>query len=928
MADDYLMHYGILRRSGRYPWGSGGNIPARSRGFLDWVKILKDKGLSEVEIVKGLNAFDPAKNKHEEPTTTTLRALTAIARNESHAADVSQAVRLSNKGMSNVAIGRRMGINESSVRSLLDPSRRDREDILNTISDKLKEKVDAGHYVQIGTGVENHLGVSATRLATSVEILKQKGYKVINIQTDQLGSPGNKTTVKVLAPKGTTYGDVLRNTDKIDLISSYSEDGGRTIKDVLPPVDISSKRVGIVYGPEGGDKADGVIYVRPGVPDLGLGSARYAQVRIAVDGTHYLKGMAMYKDDLPAGIDLQFHTNKSNTGNKFDALKPQKDDPENRFGSSIKRQRFYKGADGKEHQSAMNIVNEEGDWLKWSKSLSSQVLSKQPVPLAKRQLDFALQNKRAEFDEIMALTNPVVKRKMLATFADSAESASVQLKAAHLPRQGTHVILPIASLKPNEVYAPNYRPGERVVLIRHPHGGTFEIPELVVNNKNREAVRALSGRGADHHALDAIGIHPDVARRLSGADFDGDSVLVIPNTKRDIKTSSPLKGLKDFDPQTVYAPYDGMRTIDGGTYHAATRTVEYGPKGPSGVAKQQLMGDVSNLITDMTIKGASHEEIAAAVRHSMVIIDAEKHHLNYKESARANNINHLKQRYQGVGPTGRLKGASTIISRSGNAKILVPEKKLRSAAEGGPIDPATGRKVFIKTGATYVDPRSGKIVEKKTASKPLLEKTDARELVSEAKMPIEEVYAAHSNSMKDLADRARKEALRTGGIVRSESAAKAYEPEVKKLTADLEIAKRNRPLERQAQLIANVSSKARIQANPGIDAAGRKKIQQQELLRARTRLEAKKIPVPISERQWQAIQAGAVSTHKLNDILDNTDLDKVRKLATPRTATVVSPAVLSIIKARLASGYTQADVAESLGIPVTTLNSALHREGG
>src|SRR5262249_20598304 len=153
------------------------------------------------------------------------------------------------------------------------------------------------------------------------------------------------------------------------------------------------------------------------------------------------------------------------------------------------------------------------------------------------------------------------------------------------------------------------------------------------------------------------------------------------------------------------------------------------PRKPSGRPKQQQMGTVSNLITDMTIMGASHDEIAAAVRHSMVIIDAEKHHLNYKESARVNGIDHLRERYQGRNPdTGRLKGASAIVTRSGNATVPVPERKLRSAAAGGQIDPATGRKVYVLTGATYVDKTTGKVKEKTSQFKPLLLKNDAHEL--------------------------------------------------------------------------------------------------------------------------------------------------------------------------------------------------------
>jgi DNA-binding CsgD family transcriptional regulator len=903
MADNNtLMHYGILRRSGRYPWGSGGTTATRSKSFLNYVHDLRNKGLSELQIAKGFGLFEG--HDSEGITTTTLRALTAIAKNESRAADQALATRLSAKGMSNSAIGRRMGINESSVRSLLDPSKKNKEDVLTSISNKLQEKVDAGHFVQIGTGIENQMGVSQTRLATAVEILKQKGYVVRNIQVNQLGTAaGQKTTVKVLAPKGTTYGDILRNQDKITLPGSYSEDGGRTMHDIIQsPVNVSSKRIGVVYGPEGGDKADGVIYVRPGVRDLSLGGARYAQVRIAVDGTHYLKGMAMYKNDLPDGVDLQFHTNKTSTGNKLDAMKPQKDET-NPFGSTI-RQKTYTGADGKQHLSPMNIVNEEGDWRKWSRTLSSQILSKQPVSLAQRQLGFALTDKREELDQIRQLTNPVVRKKMLQTFGDSAEAASVHLKARALPNQGNHVILPLQSLKPGEVYAPNYNNGERVVLIRHPHGGTFEIPELVVNNRNREGKEALSGHGIPHAAIDAIGIHPSVAKRLSGADFDGDHVLVIPNKRGEIKTSPALQRLKNFDPQTEYPGYEGMKVIS--------------PR-----AKQQQMGDVSNLITDMTIKGASHDEIAAAVRHSMVIIDAEKHGLNYKQSAIDNGIASLKAKYQGVRPeTGRLKGASTIISRSGHATKMVPEQRLRSVKEGGPIDPRTGEKVYVRTNATYVD-KNGKVKPRLSEAKPILLTKDAHDLSSGT--PIEEVYAAHSNAMKALANAARKEALMTGGIEYSPSAAKSYAHTVAKMTADLNIAKKNRPLERQAQLIANLAATARIQANPHIEAADRKKIQAQELQRARARLGAKKVPVRIDEPEWEAIQAGAITTHKLNDILDNTDLDRVRELATPRAATVVTPAKLSIIKARLASGYTQAEVAESLGIPVSTLNTAIHR---
>ena len=889
---DELYHYGILRRSGRYPWGSGGTPEENHRSFMGYVEQLKKKGLSDVEVARTL-----------EISTTDYRALRSIAKNQIHSADAAMALRLKDKGLSNVAIGQRMGgLNESSVRALLDPALKQRRDILTTTANLLEDHLkETGGYLDIGAGTENHLSISATKLATSVAILKQKGYVVHNVQVDAAGTgAGKKTTVKVLAPPGTKYVDIVRNPSAIHTIAAYSEDGGSSYEHIEPPVNVSSHRVSVRYAEQGGADADGVIYVRPGVHDVSLGSARYAQVRIAVDGTHYLKGMAMYKDDLPPGVDLQFNTNKHDTGNKLDAMKAQKDE-ENPFGTTI-HQRHYIDDKGNRKLSPMNIVNEEGDWKDWSRTLSSQVLSKQSTTLAKRQLDLALASSKDEFAEIRRLTNPVVRKKLLESFADSADSAAVHLKAAALPKQGTHVILPFSSLKENEVYAPNYRNGTRVALVRFPHGGTFEIPEVIVNNKNAEADAALGQRGSHlNKAPDAIGIHPKVAERLSGADFDGDTVLVIPNTRGDLKTSPPLANLRNFDPKTAYPKYDGMKVIS--------------PR-----AKQQQMGDVSNLITDMTIKGAKPDELAAAVRHSMVVIDAEKHELNYKQSYIDNGIASLKEKYQGRGATGRLAGASTIVSRA-SSEIRVPDRKLRSARNGGPVDPVTGAKVYEDTGKEFID-RQGRTVVRTTSTTKLAEARDARSLSSG--MPIENIYAEHSNSLKALANAARKEALTTENLKLSPSASKTYHAEVASLTSKLNIAIKNKPLERQAQLAASIAIKARRESNPGMDAAELKKIQGQALQQARARFNARKHEIQITDDEWRAIQSGAISSTRLREILSNSDLDRVRKLATPRAATVMTPSKLAIAKARLASGYTQAEIADSLGIPVSTLNSALH----
>jgi DNA-binding CsgD family transcriptional regulator len=882
--EDYLAHYGILRKSGRYPWGSGATQEERNRTFLSTIEDLRvNHKLSDTEIARGFGM-----------TTTQLRASRSIAKNAEKQGQINMAQRLKDKGYSNVAIGQRMELNESSVRALLAPGAKDKADILETTSNMLKDAVEEKHYVDIGSGVEHHLGVSSTKLSTAVARLQEEGYTVHYVKVEQLGT-GQQTTIKVLARPDTPYSEVYRNRDNIKQVTSYSEDGGRTYNRIQPPISIDSKRVSVRYANEGGADADGVIYVRPGVKDVSLGASRYAQVRVAVDGTHYLKGMAMYKDDLPAGTDLQFNTNKKETGNKLDAMKPMKDDPDNPFGASISRQIGEDGPDGKKRvTSVMNIVNEEGDWENWSRSLSSQMLSKQSPALAKTQLDMTLSRKKNELEEIQALDNPAVKRKLLESYADDADSSAVHLKAAALPRQGSHVILPVNSMKETEVYAPNFRDGERVVLVRYPHGGIFEIPELTVNNRHPEAKKLLG------NAKDAIGIHSKVAERLSGADFDGDTVLVIPNNSRKVKTEPALEGLKGFDPQRAYPGYEGMTKMS-----ARTKAIE--------------MGIISNLITDMTIRGATSAEKAQAVRHSMVVIDAEKHGLDWKRSATDNGISRLKEKYQGR----KNAGASTVISRA-SAEVRVPERKARPAAEGGPIDRVTGKKVFEETGNTYTN-RAGKTVVKTVQSKKLAETDDAHTLSSGT--PIEKIYADHSNKLKDLANQARLEAINTKTTPYSPAAKVKYADQVKTLEAKLNLALRNSPLERQAQVIANSVVTQKRNANPDMEPSEIKKLKAQALTEARNRTGAKKTRIEISDDEWTAIQAGAISTNRLHQILNNADLDKVKQLATPKSRDKLNSGKVNQAIAMLRNGYTQAEVADQLGVSVSTLKRNLS-EGG
>ena len=897
MNNDELMHYGTPRHSGRYPWGSGENPYQSSTGFYGMAKQLKSDGMSDKEIAESFGM-----------STREYKSAYSNAKNEVRAANRAEALRLKDKGYSNTAIGQRMGVNESTVRSWMDEDIAERSSISKNTAKALKSAVDDKKYIDIGGGVENQMGISRTALDNAVKMLKDEGYTVHYIQTEQLGT-GHKTSIKVLAPPDTTYSEVWNHKADIEFPGFHSEDKGRTIDKIGKPVSISSKRIKINYAEEGGKDKDGVIELRRGVDDISLGKAKYAQVRIAVDGTHYLKGMAMYRDDMPDGVDIIFNTNKAKgtpmLGEKDNSvLKPMKKDQDNPFGATIKgerelilAQRYYTDKNGKRQQSALNIVNEEGDWNTWRKSLSSQMLSKQSPMLAKKQLKLAYDLKQDEFDSIMKLENPVIRQQLLDKFADGCDSAAVHLKAAGLPRQASKVILPFPSMKENEVYAPSFRDGEEVVLIRYPHGGTFEIPRLKVNNKVPDAKKTL------HNAQDAIGINAKVAERLSGADFDGDTVLVIPTSTAKIKTSKPLDGLKNFDPQRDYKAYPGMPEVKG-----------------SGFNKQQQMGNVSNLITDMTIKGATPDELARAVRHSMVIIDAEKHNLNYKQSAIDNNIAALKEKYQG----GKNRGASTIISRA-SATAYVPVRKELTNTKYMTDDEkkrySKGEKIYRETGETYISKKTGKEIKRISKSTKMAETSDANTLSSG--YMIETVYSEHANKLKALANKARAESRSTDYIPYSKEAHVKYKDQVDSLNSKLNIALKNRPLERKAQLVANAKVKNVYAANPDMDSDDLKKLKGRCLTEARLQTGASKQQIKIEPKEWEAIQAGAISTNKLKSIVQNSDLDVLKQLAMPREMRGVTPAQESRIKVLESRGYTLAEIADAVGVSTSTITNVL-----
>ena len=995
--DDILEHYGMPRRSGRYPWGSGEDPYQHSGGkksIRQEKARLAKQGYSNAEIAKKLDM-----------SINQMNARIKTEKEKEMAINVAQANKLHNKGYGNTEIARLMSTNgrevtEANVRYWLQDERREKQERNAGLKNELKELVKEKSYIDVGPGTETMLGngVSKSQLDTTLRQLKEEGYELYDIQVKSPTDSSKFVHTKVLAKPGTEWAYLQNNQDEIQPIKDYSKDGGKTFNKIQYPSSISSDRVKIKYAEEGGKDMDGVILIRPGCKDLSLGNSHYAQVRIAVDDSHYLKGMAMYSDDIPKGYDIVFNTNKHVGTPKKEVLKPLKDDKDLPFGSVIKAdgQSYYEDKNGSyiktgpdtykkvragshkdEKRYSLNAVNklkEEGEWNTYSKNLSSQFLSKQHEKLIKQQLNLTYADKAAEFEEIKKLSNPVVKRKLLQSFAEDCDTSAVHLKASPLPGQNTKVILPLTCISDDKIYAPGYKNGEKVALVRHPHAGTFEIPVLTVDNNNRKARKILGNT-----PIDCVGITSKVAEQLSGADFDGDTVICIPLRGNKIRSRKPLKGLETFDPKEQYPP----RKDKNGKIVSKLMT-EY--------EKGIQMGKVSNLITDMTLQGAPDNEIERAVKHSMVVIDAQKHKLDYKRSYEENGIAQLEKRWQNQG-NGRYGGASTLISRA-KSETTIPEVKSNFAYREATVSSKTGKRISgidAKTGKKYLEPtnryyyqtkvktpklddngkqilskngkpqydskdvsvyldkNSGKyfynsynggkkkkvyIDSKDVIKKQALTKVakmtyyeDARELSNGH--PVEDIYANYANKMKKMGNDARREFLNTSKPEVNKSAAKVYKDEVDSLNRKLADAAANAPKERAANRIANaeIAEKKKKYYESGTEWSkdDLKKASQQALANARiqTGADKKSVMVTITDREWEAIQANAVSASTLERILANTDEARIKELATPKKTTTLSSAEVNKIKRMREASFTTDEIAEALGRSSSTINKYL-----
>lgn len=933
VSGDTLAHYGVGHNngghSGRYPWGSGDSPLQRIGAFSDRVRVLRKEGLNDDDIAKML----------ELPNQNALRILYRADNNRMKAQTITRIKELTAQGMGTTAIARELGIPEGTVRSRMNEESNARTLAATNAANEIMKAVKEKGIVDIGAGVETELHISKEKMTEAIAIMQLNGYQIIGASMPQASNASQRTVVMAAIPPGKdpkeAQKELYEHPDHLQHMRDYTiredPDGTEHLdKKFEYPASLDGKRVYIRYadevGPDGhtGIERDGVIQLRRGVPDLDLQGSHYAQVRILVDDNKYLKGMAMYSDDIPDGYDVVFNTNK-HPGDKV--LKDIGTDPDNPFGATIKEDggqyHYTDPVTGERKLGLINKKSDEGDWGEWSHELPAQILAKQPKELVEKQLKLAADDKETEFNDILSIDNPTIKRHFLEEFSNECDSAAVHLKAAALPRQKYQVILPAPGLKDNECFAPNFEDGETIALIRFPHAGPFEIPILKVNNKAEGPNKDIT-RGAK----DAIGINFKNAEKLSGADWDGDTVLAIPcnsnRTNTRIKNQDTLKGLEDFDPKMAYPAVPGMKVMKKGTM------------------KQNEMGRISNLIMDMYIQGAPDEEMARAVRHSMVVIDAEKHKLNYKQSEKDNDIKGLKKKYQAkVDKNGNPSygGGVTLLTKA-NSRFDIPKRKGQ-----GKIDPETGEITYKLANETYrqskilkdkdgkkvIDPNTGKPMRVFTGK--ILTRTQKSTKMAEESDPyklstgtiIEELYAGYATKMKNLAKQARKamfgEDKKLIKLEYSPSANLAYKDEVHELEAALFNARLNAPKERKANAMASAKLKAIEADNWDMSDEEKRKISTRELNKYRNIYGAHRAKITISDKQWTAIQSGAVHDNVLKEILRYADVDQLRARATPRSNTgAISEAKQRRIANMKASNYTNSEIAAALGISVSTVN--------
>lgn len=900
--------------------------------YYNIISHLRSKGIDDSDTAK---AFDIS--------VSALKKIYSNGTNAQKTYNIEEAKYLFDiEGKNKTEIASIMGVPDTTVGNWLKGNVSRNAEKTRILADTIKRFVDQNGAIDIGAGNEillsKDLGfnVSKDRIQNAISMLEHEGYEFGTVDVDQLTTT-HKTTHAVVWKEGTMeWKDIVKDPSLINFPYQRKIDIDGNVMPAKEITNIDGSRVYIRYPDEGGGDRDGTMELRRGLEDLNLGTNHYAQVRIGVDGTHYLKGVAIYSDDIPEGYDIVFNTGKSRDKGFYDVLKKQDPNPFNPFGSSIKTEDKLKGLKqyeyvdsktGETKLSAINIVNEEGDWGEWSRNIPSQVWSKQTPQFAKTQLDWQYAEYQRQFEEIMALTNNTVKRHRLEEFSESCDTAAVNLKAHAMPGQRTQLLLPVPDMPDGQIYAPNFKDGESVVLIRFPHAGQQEIPRLTVNNNWPSAIKTIGP-----NALDAVGVNKKTLTQMSGADCDGDTAVVIPDPTGRIKNLPAFKGMIDFDPGIYEVDKKGNvpRRVD-----AEGHTISKKQAG-------MKMGIVTNLLTDMGQNAdATDDELVRVVKMTQVIIDAHKHYYDWKKAMKDLKIQELMDKYQpkykedGTIDTSKPGGgASTLISK---AKSPVYPNKRKERVGITPFNPETGRgNTDPVTGEKiehdlpgYVG-KDGQMHYNKQKSLAMRETKDARTLISGHRWPMEVVGAEYANKMKSLANQARLAYLNTPTDKRDPVAAKKYAAEVEDLKRELEKVQINAPYERHARIVANQLYESFVNDDPTIlaDPDKKKKKRGVALNAARDLVHegsAKKHRIDLTVgRRWEAIQNHAIGGELTTKILKAADKDQVTKLATPHESRVkVTPAMVEIFKVLARGGYNNARIAEQFDLSPSTVGKYL-----
>jgi DNA-binding NarL/FixJ family response regulator len=292
----------------------------------------------------------------------------------------------------------------------------------------------------------------------------------------------------------------------------------------------------------------------------------------------------------------------------------------------------------------------------------------------------------------------------------------------------------------------------------------------------------------------------------------------------------------------------------------------------------------------------------------------------------------------------RTGGASTILSRSkGETTVLkrqgTPKVNLKGTDWYDPSKPE-GALVYktaddVDYQVTRTNKRTGEVTtvtkQKTQKSTRMAETDDAYKLVSDAQHPMELIYADYANNMKSLANQARIEMVNTGKIPYSASAKAAYQKEVDSLNSKLNTALLNATREREAQRRANAEVQAKEKAyieehGEKMKSGDLKKTRQQAITKYRKAVASvsrRDRNIEITDREWEAIQAGAVHENTLIKILNNADTDILRQRATPRASSSFSTSQVARINNMKASGYTIQQIASAMNVSSSTISKYL-----